>query len=136
MGGITRYGSYVPYFRVKRQAIGGGKGERAVASYDEDSVSMAVEAARSAVRGAVRIDTLLFGTTGPPYAEKLNAATIQAALALPETIHSLDVTGSSRAGVTALQTGFNLARAGRRSLVCMSDVVVGAPGGPRESGGG
>lgn len=136
MAGITRYGSYVPYFRVKRQAMGGGKGERAVASYDEDSVSMAVEAARPAVRGGVEIDTLLFGTTSPPYAEKLNAATIQAALGLPETIHSLDVTGSSRVGLAALRTGLDLARAGRRSLVCTSDVVVGAPGGPRELGGG
>ncbi len=45
MAGIVRYGSYVPYFRLSRAAIGAGKGERAVASYDEDTVSMAVEAA-------------------------------------------------------------------------------------------
>ena len=56
MAGIVRYGSYVPYFRVQRAAFGAGKGERAVASYDEDSVSMAVEAARDAVRGATGID--------------------------------------------------------------------------------
>ncbi len=51
MSGIVRYGSYIPYFRLQRAALGdGGRGERAVASYDEDSVSMAVEAARDALR--------------------------------------------------------------------------------------
>ena len=86
--GITGYGSYLPYNRLQRAALGAGKGERAVASYDEDSVSMAVEAGRDAVRGARDIDTLLFATTSPPYAEKLNAATIAAALDLPATVRT------------------------------------------------
>ena len=60
MAGIIRYGTYVPYFRLTRAAIGAGKGERAVASYDEDAASLAVEAARDAVRGGVEPDTLLF----------------------------------------------------------------------------
>ena len=63
VAGIVRYGSYVPYFRLKRDAIGAGRGERAVASYDEDSVSMAVEAGREAVRDGPEIDVLLFATT-------------------------------------------------------------------------
>lgn len=136
MAGIVRYGSYVPYHRLTRAAMGGGKGERAVASYDEDAVSMAVEAARDAVRGGVAVDALLFATLSPAYAEKLDAATIQAALDLPEGILSLQVTGTSRAGLTALLAGLDLAAAGRRALVCASDLVVGAPGGARESGGG
>src|SRR5439155_927234 len=80
LAGIVRYGSYVPYFRLSRAAMGAGKGERAVASYDEDSVSMAVEAARDAVRGDVAVDTLLFATTSPAYAEKLDTATARRAL--------------------------------------------------------
>jgi 3-hydroxy-3-methylglutaryl CoA synthase len=134
--GIVRYGSYVPYFRLQRAAMGAGKGERAVASYDEDSVSMAVEAARDAVRGGVAIDAVLFATTSPAYAEKLDAATIQAALDLPENVTSLDVGGSTRMGLAALLTGLDLAAAGRPALVCASDVVVGLPGGARESQGG
>ena len=49
MAGIISYGSYVPYRRLKRAAIAqvlgtpAGKGERTVASFDEDAVSMAVE---------------------------------------------------------------------------------------------
>ena len=136
MAGIIRYGTYVPYFRLTRAAIGAGKGERAVASYDEDAVSLAVEAARDAVRGGFEPDTLLFATLSPPYAEKLNAATIQAALDLPAQIAAADLGGSSRAGLGGLLLGLDLASAGQRVLVCAGDVVVGAPGGARETQGG
>lgn len=136
MAGIIRYGSYVPYFRLQRSAIGAGKGERAVASYDEDSVSMAVEASRDAVRGGVSVDTLLFATISPPYAEKLNAATIQAALDLPESIAAVELGGSTRMGLGALLLGLDLATAGRQALVCAGDVMVGAPSGARESQSG
>ena len=136
MSGIVRYGSYVPYFRLTRAAIGAGKGERAVASFDEDSVSMAVEAARDALRGGPRVDTLVFATTSPPYAEKLNAATVQAALDLPDHVASLELGASSRMGLSGLLLGLDLATAGRAALVCASDVVVGAPGGSRESQSG
>jgi len=136
MAGILRYGSYVPYFRLQRATMGAGKGERAVASFDEDSVSMAVEAARDAVRGGVPIDAILFATTSPAYAEKLDTATIQAALDLPESVTSLALAGSTRMGLAALLVGFDLAAAGRPTLVCASDVVAGLPGGGRESQGG
>jgi 3-hydroxy-3-methylglutaryl CoA synthase/uncharacterized OB-fold protein len=116
--------------------MGAGKGERAVASYDEDSVSMAVEAARDAVRGGVTIDTVLFATTSPAYAEKLDTATIQAALDLPETVGSVELGGSTRMGTAALLLGLDLAAAGRHALVCASDLTVGAPGGTRESQSG
>ena len=136
MSGITRYGSYLPYFRLQRSAIGAGRGERAVASYDEDSVSMAVEASRDALRDAPEIDTLIFATTSPPYAEKLNAATLQAALGLPETLRSLELAAAPRMGLGALLLGLDLATAGQRTLVSVADVVVGGPGGARESQGG
>ena len=47
MAGIVSYGSYVPYRRLKRAAIGqvlgvaAGKGERAVASFDETDETIA-----------------------------------------------------------------------------------------------
>ncbi len=136
MTGIVRYGSYVPYFRLTRSAIGAGKGERAVASFDEDAVSMAVEAARDAVRGGIAVDALLFATLSPAYAEKLDTATIQAALDLPETLSSVAISGSSRMGLAALLLGLDVAAAGKRALVCASDLVTGAPGSARESQGG
>jgi 3-hydroxy-3-methylglutaryl CoA synthase len=138
LAGITRYGSYVPFFRVQRAALGAGRGARAVASHDEDSVSMAVEAARGALRDAPALApaALLFATTSPPYAEKTNAATVQAALGLSENVASAELGGSSRMGLAALGLGLDLASAGRPALVCAGDVMIGAPGGPRESQGG
>jgi 3-hydroxy-3-methylglutaryl CoA synthase/uncharacterized OB-fold protein len=138
VSGITRYGSYVPFFRLQRQAIGpaAGRGERAVASYDEDAVSLAVEAARDALAGGRDVDQLIFATTAPPYAEKCNAATVQAALGLPERIGSLELGACSRMGLAALGLGADLATAGRRALVTAGDLVIGAPGGARESQGG
>ena len=56
--GIIGYGVHVPYHRLQRSAIaaalgsGGGKGTRAVASYDEDAISMAVEASRNMHRSS------------------------------------------------------------------------------------
>ena len=56
--GVLAYGGYVPHARLKRStvaaALGGGTalGCRAVASYDEDTTTMAVEAARGALRAA------------------------------------------------------------------------------------
>ena len=137
MAGINRYGSYIPYPRLDRAPLG-GRGERAIASFDEDAVSMGVEAAREALRGSDpnAIDTLLYATTSPAYAEKLDGGLVHAACNLSPAVSSLDLGGTTRAGVSALLTGFDLAAAGRRSLVVMSDVVVGAPEGARESEGG
>ena len=56
--GIVSYGAYVPYHRLSRSVITegigapAGSGKRAVAAFDEDTTSMAVEAARLALRGA------------------------------------------------------------------------------------
>jgi 3-hydroxy-3-methylglutaryl CoA synthase len=152
LAGITRYGSYVPYFRLQRSAIGAGRGARAAASYDEDSVSMAVEACRDALEaGGERpkgarseprashvheLDALIFATTSPPYAEKQNAATLHAALSLPEAVRTLELGASSRCGVSALGLGLDLAAAGQRALVAAADVVIGAPGGVRETSSG
>jgi hydroxymethylglutaryl-CoA synthase len=136
VAGIVRYGTYVPYFRVQRAALGGGKGERAVASYDEDAVSMAVEAAREALRKTEPPDQLLFASTSPPYAEKLAAAIVHAACSLPAETASADLGGSTRAGLSVLLLASDLASAGRRVLAVASDVVVGAPEGARERSGG
>jgi 3-hydroxy-3-methylglutaryl CoA synthase len=58
MAGISAYGAYIPRLRLQRSAIaaahqwsdpsfkGKGKGERAIANWDEDAITMAVEAAR------------------------------------------------------------------------------------------
>ena len=137
MSGILSYGAYVPYHRLTRQAIGAGRGERAVASYDEDAVSMAVEAGREVLPAAIEnLNTLIFATTSPPYAEKLNAAAISAALDLPSSVRSMELGGNTRMGLAGLLLGADIGAAGKTSLVCASDVVVGGPGGARERDSG
>src|SRR5262245_38515603 len=143
--GIASYGSYVPYRRLKRAAIAqvlgipAGKGERAVASFDEDSVSMAVEAARDALRALPKPDvrSLFFATTTAPYAEKLNAALIAAAAQLPLEIRAADLTGSPRVGLGALLQATDAVRAnGGQALVAIADCRLAAPEGKAEQTGG
>ena len=144
MTGIVSYGSYIPYRRLKRAAIAevlgvpAAKGERSVASFDEDSVSMAAEAARDALRavGADKVRTLLFATSTPPYAEKLNAAIVGAAAQLPSESRAADLTGSVRAGLSALLQAADAASAGGLALAVMSDCRLGAPEGRLEQAGG
>jgi 3-hydroxy-3-methylglutaryl CoA synthase/uncharacterized OB-fold protein len=136
MVGIVAYGSYLPYRRLKRAAIAqvlgipAEKGERAVASFDEDSASMAVEAVRDALRTAPSraVDALFFATTTPPYADKLNAALVGAAAMLPAELRAADCTGSVRAGIAALLQGADAVRGGaRQALVAIGDARLAAP---------
>ncbi len=140
MSGIVSYGAYVPYWRLQRTAItgalgsGGGKGTRSVASYDEDTTSMGVEAARRAMAWAPdgRVPSLVaFATTVPAYLDKTNATAIHAALALPSSAGAVDSVGSVRSASGAIMI------AGLRDgLAVLSDIRTGLPGGADESNGG
>jgi hydroxymethylglutaryl-CoA synthase len=133
MRGILTYGGYVPFRRLDRSEItkvfgsGGGKGNRSVASFDEDTTSMGVEAARFALRGTDltdRISTLSFATTSPSYVDKTNATTIHAALRLDTDCLAIDLAGSVRGTASALR----LALEGRdTTLVIGSDIRTGLP---------
>ena len=73
MAGIVSYGAYIPLFRLGKATAGWeGPSERAIANFDEDSVTMAVAALRDALTAmdATTIDALYFASTTPPYAEK------------------------------------------------------------------
>ncbi len=144
MSGIVSYGTYIPFNRLQRSVIAevlgtrGGKGEKAVASYDEDTATMAVEASRACLAGrdTTGISSLFFATTDPPYQEKLNAATVHAALDLPRTVRALDLGCSVRAGIGALIAARDAAAAGGTALAAMSDIRIGAPEGAVELSGG
>src|SRR5437868_4774309 len=107
MAGIVSYGSYVPYWRLRGSAIGaalgsgGGRAVRAVASYDEDTTSMGVEAARNALaaRPGLAPGALVFATTDPAYLDKTNATAIHAALGLPQSVLAVDAVGAVRSGI-------------------------------------
>jgi len=141
MPGIVAYGAYVPYYRLQRGAIGaalgsgGGKGTRAVASFDEDATSMGVEAARIAMKaaGGIAPQVLVFATTAPPYQDKTNATAIHAALGMPVATSAFDVVGSARSSIAAGRMG---ATSPVPLLAVMADVRTGLPGGADERDGG
>src|SRR5581483_6845556 len=132
MRGILGWGVHVPHGRLDRAAItafvgtGGGKGTRVVASYDEDSTTMAVEAARNALRdGAPAPAAVWLATTSPAYLDKTNATAVHAALRLDRSVPAYDAVGSVRSTAAVLRG----ARGGTTSaLVIGSDVRTGRPG--------
>ena len=143
MVGIISYGAYIPYHRVSREefykAWGGFPipGEKAVASYDEDAVTMAWDAANDCLAGAdpKKIDGLFFGTTCSPYKEKQSSSIIATALDMKEAIRTADFTNSLRCGTSALMAAVDAVKAGsvKNMLVVAADCRMGAPAGQGES---
>jgi hydroxymethylglutaryl-CoA synthase len=140
MRGIISWGAYLPYRRLDRTQIsafigqGGGRGTRTVASFDEDTTTMGVEASRLALGSTnVRPDSLVFGTVVPAYADKTNATTVHAALRLPESVPAFDLGSSVRSVAGGLR--FALTGAGT-TLAVSADMRTGLAGSADESAGG
>jgi 3-hydroxy-3-methylglutaryl CoA synthase len=136
MAGIVSYGAYIPIYRLNRAILGqvwggGGKGEKAIANWDEDSITMAVEAGMDCLKGIERrsVDALYFATTTPPFKEKQSASIIAAALDLREDIIAADFANSLRSGTIALRAALDAVKAGsaKKVLVLVADCRVPAP---------
>jgi hydroxymethylglutaryl-CoA synthase len=140
MRGIVSYAGYVPYRRLRRADIadllGGapGRGSRSVASWDEDTTTMAVEAGRLALRATpVRPEALWLSTAEPAYGERTNATAVHAALRLDSDVLAMDVGSGVRSGMGALVAALGSAGS---VLVCSAGLRGGRPGGADESFGG
>ncbi|MCO5085437.1 MAG: OB-fold domain-containing protein [Methylobacteriaceae bacterium] len=119
--GILRYGAYVPMRRLQRKAMvaanswfngslkSQGKGERAMANWDEDSVTMAVAAARDCLGDFDRdqLSAVHLASTTLPFADRLNAGIVAGALNLAEGVGGHDHSASQRAGLSALADALN-----------------------------
>ena len=141
--GIVSWGVYLPYWRLQRSAIGAslggpsGRGTRTVASYDEDTTTLGVEAARRALRpldGPLPED-LFFSTPAPAYLDKTNATAIHGALELPGWAAAYDLIGSVRSSVGALRAAGAVA-VDHRAIAVLSDLRTGLAGGPEERDSG
>jgi len=141
MRGIVSAAGYLPFRRLQRADItatfgtGGGKGTRTVASYDEDTTTLGVEAARLALSsaGTVPVDAVWFATADPAYLDKTNATAIHAALRLDGDASALDLGGAMRSGIGALRIALE---GSGSTLVVSSDIRTGLPTSPDESAGG
>jgi len=141
---ILSVGTYVPAYRLEGREVashwaGGGKGSRAVSGWDEDIVTMGVEAATAAIDAGSTaidaIDALILATTSAPYAEHSSAAEIARALGLRSDVQIVDIGTSTAGSVAALALARSLVRSGDAAcvLVVGADDRVGEPGGSLEA---
>jgi len=116
MSAILSIGAYVPLMRLQRASIfeanrwfapglkGLARGERAIANWDEDTVTMAVEAARNCLAGTdgVAVSTVVLASTSAPFADRQNAGIVKDALNLDDAVLTIDAGTSQKAGTGAL----------------------------------
>src|SRR5579859_6415827 len=122
--GIMAWGAYIPRLRLERAVIaathawmapslkGLAQGRRAFCCWDEDVVTMAVEAARECLgrRDRASVCEIDLASTTAPSADLQSSAIVAVALRLQRTVRALDFGGSQRAGVAALTTALQAAK--------------------------
>ncbi|MEO9970712.1 MAG: OB-fold domain-containing protein [Hyphomonadaceae bacterium] len=143
MVGILSAGVYVPRRRLQRSAIfaanswfapglkRAAKGQKAVANWDEDAVTMAVEAARNCLTSLDRsnIDSVALASTTLPFADRSNAGIVKEALNLADATGAADATGSRRAATSGLMNALG----GTATQLCIaSDNRKAKPASPAE----
>lgn len=138
MVGVTAYGAYLPMMRLQRKAIAEAnawfdsslkalaRGERTMCNWDEDALTMAVEAGRDCLGGRSRGDiaSLFMASTSAPFLDRQNSVVVAEALNLRGDIRTMDVAASQRAGTSALLAALDSVAAGRsggRALVVASE---------------
>lgn len=137
MVGIKSFGAYIPRLRLSREVAAGAwglpaaPGAVAVANYDEDSLTMACEAAADCMTGfePEELGGIFFATTTPPYVEKSGATLIATVLDAPREAYTADFATSLRASTTALGSALDTAAAGKADniLVTCAETRVAEP---------
>ena len=145
--GICGYGVYIPRFRIKAEEIAsvwGGDadgikaglkvGEKAIAGLDEDTVTIAVEAARNAMEMAEidpsNIGAIYVGSESHPYAVKPTATIVAEAIEATPVMTAADFEFACKAGTAGIQTCMGLVGSGmvEYGMAIGADTAQGAPG--------
>ena len=132
MHGITSFGAYIPRLRLQREAIVAanawgnaglkafGKGERAMCNWDEDTVTMAVAAARDCLRvsnggssaaAGHGLEGIFLASTTLPFRDRQNAGIVANVLMMDPSLLSMDITSSQKAGTSGLITALDVVKA-------------------------
>ena len=147
MVGIYSYGVYIPRYRIKVPEIarvwgasadditrGLGVYEKSVPDLDEDTATIAVEAARAALRRRDEIDpknigAIYVGSESHPYAVKPTACTVGEAIGATPNMTAADYEFACKAGTAGIQTCMGLVKSGMIPLgiAIGADVAQGAP---------
>ena len=149
--GIVSYGAYIPGYRIKPEEIGKVWGEdgaargkalgissKSVPSPDEDVITIAVEAARSALlRSGIDpqdIGAIYSGSESHPYAVKPTATVVSEAIMAAPDLMAADYEFACKAGTAALQNVLGLAESDmiKYGMAIGADTSQGAPGDPLE----
>lgn len=134
MIGITGFGAYIPRRRLSRRSIveankwfnpalaSMAKGERAVCNWDEDVLTMAVEATRDGLNGGAVDDlgAIFLCSTSLPFQDRLNAGILRAALMLPEDALALDVASCLRSGTSGLVGALKMLKGAPQRILCVA----------------
>ncbi|MDO9539095.1 MAG: hydroxymethylglutaryl-CoA synthase [Methanocalculus sp.] len=147
MVGIITYGAYIPRFRIKVEEIArvwganpaeisGGLGvfEKSVPALDENTATISVEAARSALaRRTINPDDIgavYVGSESHPYAVKPTAVTVGEAIGATPVMTAADYEFACKAGTAAIQTCMGLvgSKMVKYALAIGADIAQGAPG--------
>lgn len=123
--GIIGYGVYIPLYRIKASEIARVWGkfydhlpveEKAVAGPDEDAVTIAIEAARYAIRRAnikpEDIGAVYVGTESKPYAVKPCSTIVAEAIGATPNVLAADYEFACKAGTEAFQASIGLVASG------------------------
>lgn len=146
MVGIITYGVYIPRYRIKVEEIArvwganatdisGGLGvfEKSVPDMDEDTATIAVEAARNALARRMvdpeDIGAVYVGSESHPYAVKPTACTVGEAIGATPNMTAADYEFACKAGTAGIQTCMGLVKSKMITygLAVGSDVAQGAP---------
>lgn len=143
--GIVGYGIYLPHYRIKLSDIpaawdlpSGLTGEKTVPWYDEDAITMGVEAGQNALKHAeidpAEIDALFFATVTNPYLIKQGSGIIASVLGVRNEAFVADITGSVSSCTKALVNCITMLESNKVNygLVIASDMLVGEPGSDEE----
>ncbi len=140
--GIIGYGSYIPIYRLPNAEIarvwsGRNRGpikEKAVAGLDEDTVTIAIEAARNALARAdiepEQLRAIWLGSESPPYAVKPAASIVAEAVGATPYLMTADFEFACKAGTEALQAAMGLVGSGMGdyAMAIGADTAQGRPG--------
>ncbi len=148
--GIIGYGAYIPKYRIKTEEIcatwnqdpnkiknGLLVEEKSVPAKDEDSITIAVQAAQNALLRAnqtkinkSKIGALYVGSESPPYAVKPSASIIGQALNIGNNYQAADLEFACKAGTAALQICYSLIKSGQTeyALAIGTDTAQARPG--------
>jgi len=146
MAGIVGYGAFVPRNRIKSEEIARQWGkdpetirrgllleEKSVPGIDEDTITISVAAARSALDRAgidpQKIGAVYIGSESHPYAVKPSGTVVADALGIGPEVHVADFEFACKAGTEAMFVAYGLVEAGKveYALGIGADTSQGAP---------